>query len=428
MKICDLTQSYTASSGGVRTYIEAKKKFIQKKTNHSHLLIVPGAADQTLQTGRSVVYEIKAPRIPGCAPYRFILNLFKVYSILKAEKPDVIELGSGYILPWVAFIYRFRHECAVISFYHTDYPTAYLRPVVTRFFGHRAGIFAEKLGQQYVRLVYKKFKVTLTASQRLKEKLDWLKISQVHYLPLGVETRIFHPGKRNSSLRQKLGLTRQNILLLYVGRLDPEKRVHIILEAFRQIPAPHPFHLLCIGDGPLKNQLIENTSSNPRIKILPYENNRKKLSEFFASADIYITAGPHETFGLCVLEAQSSGLPVIGVRAGALLERVPETVGLLGSVDSPSEMTQNILKLSQLNYRKLGRNARWFTEQNYSWDQIFAHLLQLYEQQCSTEKNKQPMFLPYTFCFNNPKIEFHLTSEANRHGNRNEKFPLRDQL
>lgn len=428
MKICDLTQSYTASSGGVRTYIETKKQYISQKTDYSHVLIIPGASNHSFEVNQFSVHTIKSPLVPKCEPYRFIFNLVRVYSILKAEQPDVIELGSGYILPWIAFFYRFRHGCSVVSFYHTDYPTAYLRQFFTKLLGSKAGIWAEKIGQQYVRLVYRKFDATITASHLFREKLRQLKIPRICYLPLGVETDIFNPQNRTNSLRRKLGLSPQSILLLYVGRLDQEKRVHILMEAFQQIPRPHHFHLLLIGDGPMKEQLVKDAANNSRIKILPYEKNRKMLARFFASADIYITAGPHETFGLCVLEAQASGLPVIGVNAGALRERVSPAVGLLGSVDSSSEMTQNILKLSKLNFRKLGKNARWLTEQNYSWERIFTQLFELYERHSLKQKKSQPIFSPYCIKPINQHLRLHHTSEADKYGNRKEKFSLTDQL
>ena len=83
-----------------------------------------------------------------------------------------------------------------------------------------------------------------------------------------------------------------------------------------------------------------------------YVNSRKRLSKILASADIYVTAGPHETFGLSIIEAQASGLPVVGVQAGALTERVTEATGILGPVDSPADMAMNLLELSeQLSYR-----------------------------------------------------------------------------
>jgi alpha-1,6-mannosyltransferase len=121
-------------------------------------------------------------------------------------------------------------------------------------------------------------------------------------------------------------------------------------------------------------------SSTDRIVLLPYQSDRHELARVLASADIYLTAGPHETFALSVVEAQASGLPVIGVRAGALLERVPESVGLLGEVDSAAAMAENIVMLSSNGLRAKGRQARRVIERTLTWESSISRLLETYER------------------------------------------------
>ena len=135
MKICDLTQSYTATSGGVRTYIDEKRKYIECHTSSEHVLIIPGEKDSVSRTGRLAVHTVASPFIPGCEPYRLALRLGHVVSILKDEMPDIVELGCAYTLPWAAFRHRKDHPCAVIGFYHTDFPYAYVEKTVNDIFG-----------------------------------------------------------------------------------------------------------------------------------------------------------------------------------------------------------------------------------------------------------------------------------------------------
>ena len=105
MKICDLTQSYTETSGGVRTFIHTKRNYITEQTKHQHLLIVPGEQDSIERDGRATTVKIAANRVRGCEPYRFITRLDKVFAVLQKERPDIIELGSGYIFPmWPFYI------------------------------------------------------------------------------------------------------------------------------------------------------------------------------------------------------------------------------------------------------------------------------------------------------------------------------------
>ena len=99
MKICDLTQSYSDHGGGIQTYIQAKRNYIEKNTDWEHLLIVPGEKDDIIRAGRLTTCTVAAPPVPNCEPYRFIFRLREVLKILRREKPDVIELGSAYNLP-----------------------------------------------------------------------------------------------------------------------------------------------------------------------------------------------------------------------------------------------------------------------------------------------------------------------------------------
>jgi alpha-1,6-mannosyltransferase len=99
-----------------------------------------------------------------------------------------------------------------------------------------------------------------------------------------------------------------------------------------------------------------------------------------ASADVYVTAGPHETFALSVIEAQASGLPVVGVDAGALRERVPEELGYLGPVDDARAMAVNIV-LAAADRAAIGARARRYVEQHFGWDSTFRRLISQYEAQ-----------------------------------------------
>ncbi|MBN1294884.1 MAG: glycosyltransferase, partial [Candidatus Latescibacteria bacterium] len=176
--------------------------------------------------------------------------------------------------------------------------------------------------------------------------------------------------------RENLGIKKDDLFLIYAGRLDVEKRVSFLVEAFNKLPNNISAMLVLIGDGPLKDSI--QSSGNGKIIVLPYVTDKPELARILDSADIYVTAGPFETFGLSVLEAQASGLPVVGVKAGALIERVPQSVGLLGDKDSPEEMTANIVQLAQGNYKNMGYHARKMVESEFTWTRTFENILQLY--------------------------------------------------
>ena len=385
MKICDLTQAYTPNSGGIRTYIHEKQKYIVQHTNDDHLLIIPGDSDSVTRNGRFTIYTIKAPHIPKCEPYRFTFRVDKVYEILKKERPDVIEVGSPYVMPFPAILYKWQTKCSLLGFYHTDFPTAYSQGTITRMAGANWGMVAKRLSEWYARVIYNRLDYTVTASRMLQEKLIKMGIKRVAMVPLGVDIDIFNPIRRATTIRQQLNIEDDQVLFIYAGRLDSEKRIDILLEAFENSFKAFNGALLIVGQGPMKDLVVRYTKKNPRIYFLPYVNDKNTLAEILASADIYVTAGPYETFGLSIIEAQSSGLAVLGVKAGALMERVNPKVGVLIQPDSMEAMAVNMFELATNGYKEKGRNARKLVEENFSWNKTFKKLYGLYE--VSVNKN-----------------------------------------
>lgn len=379
MKICDLTQSYAPKSGGIKTYIQEKQRFIKLNANHEHVLIIPGEIDSVERNENIAIYQIGALPLPHCESYRFIIRIDKAISILKTEKPDLIEFGSAYMLHNAGFFCKRHFHTSLVGFYHSDFPDTYIAKPLGRYFPPFVAQRAKEMAEHYARSIYSQCDATIVSSAVMEQKLMNLGIPRIHNIPLGVNPELFNPNKRDRKLRRHLGAMDDDILLIYAGRFDHEKRVEIIIEAFNRVHHNFNGRLIMVGDGPLKQILAEHCRNNAKIVIVPYQNDRAMLAKLLASADIYITAGPHETFGLSIIEAQASGLPLIGVRSGALLERVPESVGVLGSIDSVEDMAINILKLSTNGFRKKGQNARKLVEQKYSWNNTFVQLFAIYE-------------------------------------------------
>ena len=190
-------------------------------------------------------------------------------------------------------------------------------------------------------------------------------------MPLGVELGQFSPDKRDLRMRRSLGLDGDQPLLIYVGRLDSEKRPQIVADAFRKLPASLGAALLLIGDGPLREQFVGREAE--RIFAPGYCSDRSDLAAWLASADVYVSAMADETFGISVIEAQASGLPVVGVAAGAMVDRVPCGLGLVGQIDDSAVMATNIVAVLQGDRATMGERARAHALQ-FSWDQSMDRL------------------------------------------------------
>jgi len=396
VRFCDLTFAYTATSGGIRTYLDQKRRYILEQTEHEHVLIVPGEEDAVEREGRATTYRIASPMIPGCEPYRFFCRPAALGDALREAAPDVIELGSFFLEPWTAFRYRKEQgesgrRCFVSGYFHTDLADAYVGSPVraalsgqalawsehVAMLGSKLGDWIETGATSYFGSLFKKCDAMFAASPAQVQRLAGYGIDDALLVPLGVDLTRFHPRRRSADVRRRLGAMEGTALLVYAGRLDNEKRVGVLVDAFMRL-ARTDARLLLIGEGPMRAELEARAKDTGGLTVLPYEKNPEALADLLASADVYVTAGPHETFGLSVIEAQASGLPVVGVRSGALIERVPPSCGRLGAVDDAEEMARNIEEVLR-EARALGAAARaHVVDAGFGWDSTFKTLFAAY--------------------------------------------------
>ncbi|MBA2466141.1 MAG: glycosyltransferase, partial [Sphingomonas sp.] len=315
---CDLTQSWSEVGGGVRTYLLHKRRHILDSTPHRHLMIIPGPRDEVIDEGRAITVTIASRHIPGSPNYRMLLRSGAVKAALERYRPDLVECQDAYNLPWAAIAHRKRYpRTALVAAYMTDFPTVYVERPFRKVIGNMLAGAVSRLGYRYCGHLYRRFDAVFALSENGgAAKLRMYGVPDVDIVGLGVELGDFGPARRDGRLRRKLGVGEERPLLIYVGRLDNEKRPDVVVEAFRRLPEALGARLALIGEGPQREQIA--ALSDPRIVTPGYFKDRAELAKWLASADIYVSAMADETFGVSIVEAQASGLPVVGVAAGAM--------------------------------------------------------------------------------------------------------------
>ena len=160
----------------------------------------------------------------------------------------------------------------------------------------------------------------------------------------GVDLSSFKPGKASKELYEKYGLNKNDKTVLYLGRIDPEKKVGLVIEAFLKANVPDT-QMVVVGDGVDKARLVKKYGNIKNIhflgRIVPPE-----LYEVYKFGDVFATASEIETQGIVLIEAAACGLPLIAVDKGAVGEIcVTGENGFLCQPGNVAEITDAMTKL-----------------------------------------------------------------------------------
>ncbi|HSP45681.1 MAG TPA: glycosyltransferase [Chthoniobacterales bacterium] len=392
MKICDLTQFYSPLSGGVKRYVHEKADYIRNRTSDEHLLIIPGGKTERIAGERSCVYSIRSPLISRTARYRALLDLRSVGEILEREQPDIIESSDPYQVGWKAIAFGNSARIPVVAFYHSHFPEAYLRGA-SKLLGHRAGKSLMSAAQRYVRKMYNRFAATLVPSEPLAQILQDWGVRNTRLVPLGVNTDDFAPAPDDSAqTRQGLGIAPKSTLLLYVGRLAPEKNTTALFEAFDLLAKRRPseYELVVIGDGPQRQQLRRLEAETQSVKRIQYCTDPLDLARYYRAADLFVHPGTQETFGLVALESQACGTPVIGIRGSRLDGIILHDQEGWAAQNTAAALADAIEQFSGRDLKALGRAAAHRASAEYGWPGVFERLLCIYREVCANYRRADP--------------------------------------
>ena len=165
----------------------------------------------------------------------------------------------------------------------------------------------------------------------------------------GVDLKHFKPGKPVKAVYEKYKLDKNRKTLLSLGRLDPEKNVGAVIEAFLEMEAKTGdkvgAQLAIVGDGVDKARLMKMARGHENIhflgRIVPPE-----LYKIYQLGDVFVTASEIETQGIVLIEAAACGLPLIAVDAGAVSEVCVDGVnGFLCKPRDVSGMAEAMMKI-----------------------------------------------------------------------------------
>ena len=198
--------------------------------------------------------------------------------------------------------------------------------------------------------------------------------------PRGVDTREFHPDRRNGYLQRKYQMNGV-IKLLYVGRVSKEKNLHLLSDAFKRLCRERKdLHLIVVGDGPFLEHMKTDLEGWPCT--FPGYIYGPELADMYASADLFVFPSTTDTFGNVILESQASGLPVIVTDTGGPCENIiPGETGLIVEGGSVGSLIKGIKTLADDPglLARMSKAARAYMEER-SFEKAFQEHWRLYSR------------------------------------------------
>jgi alpha-1,6-mannosyltransferase len=397
MRTLHLTNFWHETSGGIATFYRALMGEANRREQVIRL-VVPGETDRVEECGKFArIYHLRAPRSPLNSRYRtiyptqFLLAGSKLQEILRVESPDLVEICDKYTLNYLGALLRRRLL-----------PRISVRPVVVGLSCERMDDnFRTYLGMLplrnafcslYMNWLYFPFfdhhianseytaaELRPAAQGQLVERGTWIR-------HMGVDLVQLSPNRRRQAMRARLlenfGAREDSKLLLYVGRLAPEKNLALLFDLLAQLSrsSSGDFRLLVVGDGIERARWERDSARRAPGKALFFGHikDRNVLADLYANADLFIHPNPREPFGIALLEAMASGLPLIAPNCGGVTSYASAENAWLAeaTVADFSRAVQEAVSNPRLRDVKVA--AAQERARQYEWNRVAASFLDLY--------------------------------------------------
>jgi phosphatidylinositol alpha 1,6-mannosyltransferase len=334
---------------------------------HEVIVYAPGGPDcdgQPDSYGSAAIVRGPSVGLPRYRDFRVGLPAPALGRMLREWSPDVVHLASPAAVGAHGAFLAQKLRIPAVAIYQTDLAG----------FASRYGLSsADRILWRWLRHIHATVGRTLAPSRHAVAELERRGVERVARWARGVDLERFRPDRRDEELRSRLAPNGE-LLVGYVGRLAHEKQVDL-LTGLDRTPG---VRLVMVGDGPQRASLQRKM---PHAQFLGFQSGTR-LAEVFASLDVFVHTGSHETFCQAAQEALASGLPVVAPRAGGLLDLVDD--GRNGLLFTPDDARDLHLKVRQLSadralVHEFAATARPSVA-GRSWAVIGDELLEHYEQ------------------------------------------------
>ena len=326
MRILLGTATFYPEANGVSVFVQQLALGL-KARKHDVCIIAPSMTtrDERRDYKGIPVFGFRSLRFPINKQFRFCVSP-ALHLILEREvrrfRPDVVHVQDPFTINLSLTRIAKKMGLPIVATHHTDISMyeEYYRKLIPKALRGRVRDWEWMFLCWYFSLMSAVTTPTAAAGEPLKE---YGLRQRVRVISNGIDVRRFASVDSGARIRRRYGIPGKP-LLLSVGRMDPEKRVNVILRGLALARKTTDVHLLVVGKGKEEKRLKRLTKKlrlEDHVTFTGFIPNAE-LPELYAACDCFIVAGVSETQGIVTMEAMAAGLPVIAADALALPELV----------------------------------------------------------------------------------------------------------
>ena len=300
----------------------------------------------------------------------------KLVAYFRSNKFDLIHVATPGTMGLNALLLSKIYKIPIIATYHTHIPEYVKERVIklikkTNLKIDRIAQGSENLTWEFMKIYYNRFKLVLAPSDYTKKDLENKLNVKIGIFSHGVDINLFHPNKNNKDFKEQYNL---GLSALYVGRIAVEKNLDFLVEVFKEV---NRVNLVFVGDGPHRKDLEKKGNA----LFLGFKEG-EELAQIYSSCDFFVFPSTTDSFGMVVLEAMASGLPILVSDKGGPKEVILDNMnGFVIKSNDKKEWKEKIISLARdaKLRKKMGAMSRDLAVRR-SWEKIFNDLYKTYEK------------------------------------------------
>ena len=380
MKIAFFTNCYKPLINGVVSSIVSLKEAYEKRGHHIYIFAprVEGYTDQAMN-----VFRYRSVNLTTKVKYPIAIPLsLRANKVINQFNPDIVHIHHPFVLSMPAIMYGVKLKIPKILTIHTQYE---------RYAYYAAPIPQVITNEAIRRIIFNlaaKVDVITTPSQSMKNRIIQYGIhKEIEVIPNAINLKVFQTKneKQCQMLKAQLQIGKDDIVILYVGRISYEKNVDKIVKALAIARNRNGSHvkLVLVGEGTAMRQIREMVHSLGIAEIVRFVGavDNEIVKNYYQIADIFAFASTSETFGMVIVEALAAGLSVLAVKASGVVDIITDGLDGLLVEDDVSQLADRLeILLENSELRKKLSSGAIRSAQRYSVDTVSQQMLNLYQK------------------------------------------------